>query len=37
MARAVLLEYQEFYNTHGPHRALNQAVPFRPLPTALLI
>ena len=28
----VLREYEDFYNTHRPHRALNQAAPFRPLP-----
>ena len=28
----VLLEYEDFYNTHRPHRALNQAAPRRPLP-----
>jgi transposase len=27
----VLREYEDFYNTHRPHRALNQAAPFRPL------
>jgi putative transposase len=25
-------EYEDFYNTHRPHRALNQAAPLRPLP-----
>jgi putative transposase len=29
---AVLHEYEDFYNTHRPHRALNQAAPLRPLP-----
>jgi putative transposase len=28
----VLREYQDFYNTHRPHRALDQAAPLRPLP-----
>ena len=28
----VLREYEDFCNTHRPHRALNQAAPFRPLP-----
>jgi transposase InsO family protein len=28
----VLREYEDFYNTHRPHRALNQAAPPRPLP-----
>ena len=28
----VLPEYEDFYNTHRPHRALNQAAPLRPLP-----
>ena len=28
----VLREYQDFYNTHRPHRALKQAAPLRPLP-----
>jgi hypothetical protein len=28
----VLHEYEDFYNTHRPHRALNQAAPLRPLP-----
>ena len=28
----VLREYEDFYNTHWPHRALNQAAPLRPLP-----
>ena len=30
----VLREYEDFYNTHRPHRALNQAAPLRPLPDA---
>jgi putative transposase len=28
----VLREYQDFYNSHRPHRALDQAAPLRPLP-----
>ncbi len=28
----VLREYEDFYNTHRPHRAPNQAAPLRPLP-----
>jgi transposase InsO family protein len=28
----VLREYEDFYNTRRPHRALNQAAPLRPLP-----
>jgi transposase len=28
----VLREYEDFYNAHRPHRALNQAAPLRPLP-----
>ena len=28
----VLREYEDFYNVHRPHRALNQAAPLRPLP-----
>jgi putative transposase len=28
----LLPEYEDFYNTHRPHRALNQAPPLRPLP-----
>jgi putative transposase len=30
--RLVLGEYADRYNTHRPHRALNQAAPLRPLP-----
>jgi len=30
----VLREYEDFYNTHRPHRTLNQAAPLRPLPHA---
>ena len=29
---AVLREYEDFYNTHRPHRTLCQAAPLRPLP-----
>jgi putative transposase len=28
----VLREYEDFYNTHRPHRILKQAAPLRPLP-----
>jgi putative transposase len=28
----VLREYEDLYNAHRPHRALNQAAPLRPLP-----
>ncbi len=28
----VLREYEGFYNSHRPHRALDQAAPLRPLP-----
>jgi transposase InsO family protein len=28
----LLREYENFYNSHRPHRALNQAAPLRPLP-----
>jgi putative transposase len=31
----VLREYQDFYNSHRPHRALDQAVPLRPLPDSV--
>jgi putative transposase len=31
----VLREYEDFYNTHRPHRALRQAAPFRPLPDSV--
>ena len=31
----VLREYEDFCNTHRPHRALNQAAPFRPLPDSV--
>ena len=29
---AILREYETFYSTHRPHRALNRAAPLRPLP-----
>jgi putative transposase len=29
---SVLREYEDFYNMHRPHRALDQAAPLRPLP-----
>jgi transposase len=32
---AVLREYENFYNTHRPHRTLGQAAPLRPLPGGL--
>jgi len=32
----VLREYEDFYNTHRPHRALNQAAPLRQLPAPAL-
>jgi putative transposase len=28
----ILREYEDFYNTHRPHRTLKQAAPLRPLP-----
>ena len=28
----VLREYEDFYNSHRPHRTLDQAAPLRPLP-----
>ena len=28
----VLREYEDFYNTHRPHRTVKQAAPLRPLP-----
>ena len=31
----MLREYEDFYNSHRPHRALNQAAPLRPLPDDL--
>jgi putative transposase len=32
----LLREYESFYNTHRPHRALNQAAPLRPLPDTVI-
>ena len=32
----VLREYEDFYNTHRPHRALKQAAPHRPLPNGVI-
>jgi putative transposase len=32
----VLREYEDFYNRHRPHRALNQAAPLRPLPDGVI-
>ena len=31
----VMREYGDFYNTHRPHRTLNQAAPLRPLPNGV--
>jgi putative transposase len=31
----VLREYEDFYNTHRPHRALSRAAPLRPLPDSV--
>jgi putative transposase len=31
-AAAVVLEYEDHFNTHRPHRALDQGAPLRPLP-----
>ena len=31
----VLREYEDFYNTHRPHRTLKQAAPLRPLPDSI--
>jgi putative transposase len=31
----VLREYEDFYNTHRPHRALKQAAPLRQLPDSI--
>jgi putative transposase len=31
----VLREYEDFYNTHRPHRALKQAAPLRQLPEGI--
>jgi putative transposase len=32
----VLRENEDFYNSHRPHRALNQAAPLRPLPDPII-
>ena len=32
----VLREYEDFYNSHRPHRALDQAAPLRPLPDGVI-
>src|SRR5690242_18960300 len=32
----VLREYEDFYNTHRPHRTRNQAAPLRPLPDCVI-
>jgi hypothetical protein len=32
---ALLREYEDFYNTHRPHRTLGQAAPLRPLPDSV--
>ena len=32
----VLREYEDFYNTHRPHRTLNQAAPLRPRPDGVI-
>lgn len=32
----MLREYEDFYNSHRPHRALNQAAPLRPLPDRII-
>jgi putative transposase len=32
---SVLREYEDFYNTHRPHRSLKQAAPLRPLPDGI--
>ena len=34
--RRLLREYETFYNTHRPHRALGQAAPLRPLPNNVI-
>ena len=32
----VLREYEDYYNSHRPHRALKQAAPLRPLPDGVI-
>jgi putative transposase len=32
---SVLRQYEDFYNTHRPHRSLEQAAPLRPLPDGI--
>ena len=32
----MLREYEDFYNSHRPHRALDQAAPLRPLPDGII-
>jgi putative transposase len=32
---SVLRQYEDFYNTHRPHRSLKQAAPLRPLPDGI--
>ena len=34
-APQVLREYEDFYNSHRPHRALDQAAPLRALPDGI--
>ena len=34
-ASTTLREYEDFYNTHRPHRGLNHAAPLRPLPVGV--
>jgi hypothetical protein len=31
----LLREYEDFYNSHRPYRALDQAAPLRPLPDSV--
>lgn len=33
----VLREYEDFYNSHRPRRALKQAAPLRPLPDGVAV